>query len=336
MMRVDLDATREVIELITGGWRAQAVSTAVDLRIPDRIAQGRTTDTELADDTGSKEEGIHRLMRLLVAMRLFDGDGRIGYRNTTVSELLMDGPDSMREMCMLYGNEFYTAWGYARDAITNASSGFERAYGQPLYSYLDDHPPVAERFQRTMKAGNIFFDYVPEVFDFAGKHIVDIGGGDGQLLATILQAAPDARGTLFDREHVIPLARENLTAAVGLDRIEIVGGSMFESIPSGADVYLFSRVLAGWADDDVVGVFRRCREEFSESGRLIVFDRLVVDEDSTVLPALWDLHLLMTNGGRHRTVGSFTTMLGRAGFEIERQAQLPMETTALIAAPSSP
>jgi hypothetical protein len=178
---------------------------------------------------------------------------------------------------------------------------------------------------------------VPGIFDFSGgKMVVDVGGGGGHLLTAILEATPDARGTLIDREYVIPVARENLAATIGLDRVELVGGDMFTAVPPGGDVYLLCRVLAGWDDDAVVGVFENCRRGMAgSSSRLLILERLVVDEDSTVLPALWDLHLLMTNGGRHRTLDRFRALLHRAGLDIERVAELPMETTALIATPRS-
>lgn len=333
-MKIDLKAAQEAVEMITGGWRAQCLHTAITMGIPDHIAAGKTTDPVLAEATGASEEGIHRLMRLLVAMRVFEGDGRSGYRNTAVSGVLLDQPDSLRDMCLLYGEEFYTAWGHAHEAISTVTAGFEIAYGEPLYRYLSHDEDVTERFQRAMKSGNLFFDYVPEVFDFAGRRFADIGGGIGQLTAAILGAVPDAHGTLLDREHVVPVAAENLAATVGLDRVELVGGDMFEAVPQGLDVYLLCRVLAGWSDDAVVGVFERCREAMADSSsRLVILERVVVDEDPTVLPALWDLHLLMTNGGRHRTLERYTDMLGRAGLEVERVADLPAETTAIIAAP---
>ncbi|MFB7273565.1 methyltransferase [Streptomyces sp. NPDC056244] len=334
-MKADLKAAQEVIELITGGWRAQAVHTAAKLGLPDHIEAGRTTSGELARATGAEEEGIRRLMRLLVAMGVFEGDHRSGYLNTPVSAALMDRPGSMRDMCLLYGEEFYTAWGRAAECFTTLTAGFELAYGEALYPYLDGHKDMADRFQRTMKAGNLFFDYVPDVFDFSGgKTIVDCGGGNGHLLSVLLRAAPDARGKLIDRDHVIPIAREYLSREIGLDRVELYGGDMFKAVPEGGDVYLFCRVLAGWTDDDAVEAFRLCREAMTgPDARLLVLDRTVTDKDSTVLPALWDLHLLMTNGGRHRSDDLFRSLLDRAGFDIERIATLPMETTALIAAP---
>ncbi|MFG1808507.1 methyltransferase [Streptomyces sp. NPDC049040] len=333
-MKIDLKAAQEAVELITGGWRAQCLHTALKMGIPDHIAAGRTTDSALADATGAKEEGVHRLMRLLVAMGVFDGDGQRGYRNTALSGVLLDEPDSLRNMCLLYGEEFYTAWGHAHEAISTVSAGFEIAYGEPLYRYLSHDDDVNERFQLAMKAGNLFFDHVPEAIDFAGKTFADVGGGIGQLTAAILAAVPDAHGTLLDREHVVPVAAANIGAGVGLDRVELVGGNMFEAVPQGKDIYLLCRVLAGWSDDEVVKVFRNCREAMPDSSsRLVILERVVVDEDSTVLPALWDLHLLMTNGGRHRTLERFTGMLDRAGLDVERVAALPSETTAVIAAP---
>jgi hypothetical protein len=317
-----------VIELITGGWRAQAVHTAVKLRLPDHVADGRTTDAELAAASGAKEDGIHRLMRLLVAMGVFAGNGD-GYRNTDVSRALLDRPGSQRDMCLLYGEDFYTAWGHAVEAISTVSSGFELAYGRPVYEYFTADPAAAERFQGAMRAGNLFFDAVPGVFDFAGKRVVDLGGGSGQLLGAILAATPDADGVLLDLPNVVAAAKPRLSEFA--NRLELVGGDMFESVPEGGDVYLLCRVLAGHADDAVVELFTDIRRNLTApSARLLLLDRLVVDENSTVLPALWDLHLLMTTGGRHRSLVELRTLLDRAGLEIEQTADLPVETTALV------
>ncbi|MGW6569660.1 methyltransferase [Streptomyces sp. NPDC054975] len=337
-MTADVQATRDVVDIITGGWRAQALYTAVKLGLPDHIEAGRDSAAELAKATGANEQGILRLMRLLVAMGVFQGTESTGYRGTRVSAALLDGPQSLRDMCLLYGEEFYSAWGHAHHAISTESSGFEVAYGESFYDYLGQDAATARRFQATMNAASMFFHQVPEVFDFSGgRRVVDVGGGGGHLLATILGATPDARGTLFDREHMVPKAREHLAATVGLDRVELVGGDMFKDVPAGGDVYILCRVLAGWDDEAVVGVFENCRRAMADSSaRLLVLDRFVEDENPTVLPALWDLHLLVTTGGEHRTLDRITRLLNRAGLDVAGTAELPMETTALIAAPRTP
>lgn len=334
-MKPDLKAAQALVELVTGGWRAQAVHVAAKFGLPDHIEAGLTTDAELAEATGADERGVRRLMRLLVAMGVFERGPRTGYRNTSVSRALLDRPGTMRDMCLLYGEEFYAAWGHAAESLRTLTAGFELAYGEPFYSFLDGRPGLAGRFQRTMQANNLFFDHVPEVFDFSGgKTVVDCGGGNGQLLSVILRAVPDARGKLIDRDHVIPIALEYLAETVGPERVELIGGDMFTAVPEGGDVYIFCRVLAGWSDDDVVATFEHCRRAMTSSARLLVLDRMV-DGDSTVLPALWDLHLLMTTGGGHRSVDQFRSLLGRAGLDVERIAGLPMENTALIAVPRS-
>jgi hypothetical protein len=321
-------AATRVVELITGGWRAQALYTAVKLRLPDHVEAGRTTDAELARATGAREDGIHRLMRLLVAMDVFAGAGG-GYRNTGVSRALLDRPGSQRDMCLLYGEDFYAAWGHAAEAISTVRSGFELAYGKPLYAYLNADRDASDRFQGAMRAGNLFFAAVPDVFDFAGRRVVDLGGGSGQLLGAILAATPDARGVLLDRPNVVAAARSYLAGFA--DRVELVGGDMFEKVPPGGDVYLLCRVLAGHTDEAVTGLFEDIRRNLVDPhARLLLLDRLVTDEGSTVLPALWDLHLLMTTGGRHRSLAELRTLLHRAGLEVERAADLPVETTALI------
>lgn len=327
-MTGDVRAAARVVELVTGGWRAQAVYTAVKLGLPDHVEAGRTTDAELAAASGASPEGVRRLMRLLVAMDVFARSGE-GYAGTDVSRALLDRPGSQRDMCLLYGEDFYTAWGHAAEAISTVRSGFEIAYGRPLYAYLNDDRGASDRFQGAMRAGNLFFGAVPGVFDFAGKRVVDLGGGSGQLLGAILDATPDAHGTLLDLPTVVADAREYL--ADKLDRVALIGGDMFEKVPPGGDVYLLCRVLAGHSDDAVVGLFEDIRRNLVDpSARLLLLDRLVVDEGSTMLPALWDLHLLMTTGGRHRSVAELRTLLNRAGLEIERAADLPVETTALV------
>jgi len=324
----DVTAASTVVELITGGWRAQAVYTAVKLRLPDHIEAGQTTDAELAAASGAKEDGIHRLMRLLVAMDVFAGTGD-GYRNTDVSRALLDRPGSQRDMCLLYGEDFYGAWGHAAEAISTVGSGFELAYGKPVYEYFTTDPVAAERFQGAMRAGNLFFEAVPGVFDFAGKRVVDLGGGSGQLLGAILAATPDARGVLLDLPNVVAAARKRLPHLA--DRLDLVSGDMFEAVPAGGDVYLLCRVLAGHSDDAVAKLFTDVRNNLTgQDARLLLLDRLVVDENSTVLPALWDLHLLMTTGGRHRSLAELSVLLDRAGLEVERSADLPVETTALV------
>ncbi|GAA3562244.1 hypothetical protein GCM10022222_52440 [Amycolatopsis ultiminotia] len=175
------EAERHLIGLLTGAWRTQAVSVAAQLGIADHIAAGHHTAAALAERVGTDRDRLRRLLRLLVSLQVVTGDDVAGYRLTGSGELLRTGvPGSMRDLCDIYGREFYTAWGSARDAIAEGVPGFERAHGRPLGEHLRADEDARSRFQRAMNAGQSFLDEVPARFDFSTAHtVVDVAGGAG-------------------------------------------------------------------------------------------------------------------------------------------------------------
>ncbi|MFF2568624.1 methyltransferase [Streptomyces sp. NPDC058084] len=334
-MTDDPQALRAAIELVTGAWRTQAVHVAARLRLPDLVAAGHRDAARLAAATGVDEDVVHRLLRLLVLLGVFETDGEGGWRTTPVGELLRDRPGSLRDTCLLYGEEFYRAWGHAAESLTSGTPGFDLAHGEPLLAYLADDEEAAGRFQRAIgEAGNAAFDAVPAALGLSGRQrVVDVGGGNGRLLATVLTAAPDARGVLVDLPHALPPARDHLAASVGLDRVELLGQDMFAApLPAGGDVYLLSRVLGRWDDEHCVRLLGRVRDELTPDARLFVMDRMPTDDGTGTLAALWDLHLLVVEGGRERSLDAYKALLRHSGLALERVVELPLETTGLVAA----
>ncbi|MET8682584.1 methyltransferase [Streptomyces sp. NPDC004732] len=331
-------AARATIDLITAAWHTQAVYAAAKLGLPDLIAAGHTGPAELAEAAGANQDAVRRLLRLLLRLGVVDGDENDGFRNTDIGDLLRDRPGSLRDVSLLYGEEFYQAWGNSIETFRTGGTGFEKAYGRSLLGYLGEDPDAAERFQRAMQAQakNFSFDAVPQHIDFsADRHIVDIAGGSGQLLATVLGAAPEARGTLIDLEHNIPIAHAHLERTVGTDRAELVAGDMFTTpVPQKADTYLLSRVLGDWQEDDCVRLLRSIREAMAPNSRLLVIEMVVQDGKDGLLAPLWDLHLMVVNGGHQRSIGEYRNLTARSGLSIERCVQLPMETSALVLTPA--
>lgn len=335
MLELDEKPARAVLDILTGSWRAQALYAAVALGIPDHVAAGHSSSGALASQAGVSLDHVERLMGLLTQMKVFEG-GEAGYELTATSELLRSGgPDSMRDMCLMYGDEFYRAWGAAPWALGSERTGFEHAFDQPLGEYLRDTPEAARKFQRAMSAGNVFFSGVSRAFDFSGCRVVaDIAGGNGRLLSTVLAGAPAARGLLFDLPHMVAHAREHLDATVGLGRCGIVGGDFLQTVPAGADAYLLSRVLQDREDLDCVRLLTNCRRAMHSSAKLLILERVISQDGATTLPRLWDLHLLMVSGGRERTLAGYRGLLEEAGLRLESVAELPLETSMLIAVPA--
>lgn len=327
---------RAVVDIITGTWRAQALYAAVALRLPDYVAAGHDTSVRLADRAAADPDGIIRLMRLLVALGVFAGNGIEGYRMTSVSELLRVGtPGSMRDMCLLYGEEFHRAWGSSANAVRSGDAGFADAFGRTLHEYLAEEPNAGPRFLRAMNAGSTFFADVPKTYDFSRCRVVaDLAGGSGMLLATVLTEVPHLRGLLLDREHMLPAAKEYLESSLDDYRYEVVAGDIFESVPTGPDVYLLSRVLQDWRDDDCVTLLTNVRRAMKDkAARLLVLERVIPEDGSAVLSLLFDLHLLMMAGGGERTLVDYESVLAKAGLRLESVHDLALETSLLVAAP---
>jgi hypothetical protein len=331
------DPARAVVDMITGTWQTQALYAAVALRLPDHVAAGHITGSDLAVAAEADPDGIIRLMRLLTAIGVFGGDDHSGYALTDVSSLLRsDVPGSMRDMCLMYGEEFHQAWGEALTAVRAGRSGFEAAFGRSLHEYLAQERDSGPKFLRAMNAGSPFFADVPAVYGFDGvQTITDVAGGSGKLLATILQACPGTTGVLFDREHMLPMAKEQLSSTVDPDRFTLEAGDFFESVPAGSDVYLLSRILQDWDDNSCATLLTNVRRAMlRDSDRLLIVERVINETGTRVLPVLFDLHLLMMAGGRERTLAGYKSLLENAGMRLEAIHDLALETTLLVARPA--
>ena len=298
MNNSNLAAARNLIQVVTGEWKSRCVYVATRLGLADLIESGIDSDETLAAAVGSDAERIHRLMRLLVAFEIFQGDTRDGYANTPTSHLLRDVEGSFRDMVLFYGEEFHAAWTPACEALLSGTPGFELAFGEDFYSYLKRCPDAGRRFLLAMKASNLAFHEIPRLLDFRGRSFVDVGGGSGELTKAILQAEPSARGVMLDREGSLGVARDNLSSLLAGERVSL----------------------------------GNCREAMAGDGRVVVIERTISASEPSPMSVLWDVHLFMACAGRHRTTEEVVDLLGRGGFAVERIVDLPMETRMIVAA----
>jgi hypothetical protein len=161
---------------------------------------------------------------------------------------------------------------------------------------------------------------VVAAYDFSGLHtLVDVGGGQGSLLAAILRAHSDLRGMLFDRPEVVQSAKRQLAAAGLQDRCDMVAGDFFTSVPSGGDAYILKKVIHDWDDERVLAILRSCHRAMPERGRLLLVEPVVPPGDEPSFAKLLDLLMLVwTPGGKERTEAEHRALLASAGFELTR------------------
>lgn len=170
------------------------------------------------------------------------------------------------------------------------------------------------------------------------RSFVDVGGGQGTLLAALLAAGLEARGTLFDRPAGMIGAEEHFAAMGVADRVELAPGDFLKSVPAGGDVYVLRRILHDWADEDAAAILANCRNAIGDQdARLLIADMIMPEhpvpgpaEDEHVFTL--DMHMLVLLGARERSVSEFRALLDAARFRIEDVVATSPEAT-IVAGP---
>ncbi|HZC50944.1 MAG TPA: methyltransferase [Mycobacterium sp.] len=236
---------------------------------------------------------------------------------------------------------WWRAWGALPQAVRSGESGYVLANGRSLWEDLADDPEAAATFNALIGSG--IEEYASSLvgsLHLAGvRHFVDVGGGQGTMLAALLTAAPDARGTLFDVPAGLMGAEDHLAGAGVAERVDLVAGDFFDSLRAGADLYLLRRVLHDWADQDAVAVLANCRGAIGDQpARLLVADMIMPERplpgpaENEVVFTL-DLHMLVMLGARERSVSEFSTLLQAAGFRVDEVLGTSPERT-IVASPA--
>lgn len=326
--------SRRLMDLTIGYWASQAVYVTAKLGIADHLETAPLTSTELAARTGTHGPSLSRLMRFLGELGIVEGNDQNGYRATQIGRLLRTGENgSMRDLALLYGEEFYAGWGNLLHTVQTGENAFASLHGMTMYPYFSQSPELTRKFDRAMAAGSTFFEQIPALYDFSkAQTIVDVAGGNGALLAEVLRANPKARGILFDTEHVVKAAQQDLSATDIADRLEYISGDYYEKVPAGGDVYLLARILHGRDDAKCLDVLARIREVMPDEGVLLIVERVMPEDGSPSLAVWFDVHMLAIAGGMERTESQYRSLMDRAGFALLAMHELPLDTRILIAA----
>ncbi|MFT7840508.1 methyltransferase [Saccharothrix sp. BKS2] len=328
-MDVPTDHLRNTLETLVAPFRAYALYAAVKLGVPDRVRDGYRLPDPLAEATGSHPPSLRRLLRALAFQDVLDTDDFEEYRLTAAGELLCrDHPSHLHELVLLYGEQAYPSFAHVVHCLRTGEPGFPLVFGATFLEYYKKNADAGRVFDRAMAAGTAFFKAVPAAVDLPeGATVVDVGGGDGSLLETLLTASPTIRGVLAEERVDAGLARFASSPVGG--RCEVVQTDFFTSVPAGHDVYLLSRILHDWDDDDCVRILTACRKAMNPGGTLLVVERVIGLPDARSLAIDWDLHMLVNTGGLERTLKEYQALLRQTGFEYASSASLPQDVMVL-------
>jgi len=260
---------------------------------------------------------------LCAACCVFAESGAEGFALTELGERLRrDHPRSFRAgVLFLAGQARWDMWSGLLDSVRTGKPAEKLADGQTIFDKYAKDPARSAIMNDAMKAFTALQSRaVLAAYDFSRFGVLmDVGGGTGEMIGSVLAAAPRLRGILFDLPHVVAHAPEVLEGFGVADRCECVPGSFFESVPAGADALMIKQVVHDWDDDKAVALLSRCRASMRPDGRLLIIERVMperVQAGAEAEPYLLDLEMLVGAGGRERTRGEFESVLAAAGLRL--------------------
>jgi O-methyltransferase domain/Dimerisation domain len=333
------DALRPLLQqLIFGFFPSAVLSVAVRLGIPDLVAGGPRSSDDLAATTDTHPPSLYRLLRALAYLGILEETGPDHFGLTDMGAFLRsDDPHSMAATTQLFcGEGVWRSWGDLMAGVQTGRPSFERGMGLDPFAEFAHNAEASRNFNRAMSEGTL--REAPAIigtYDFTQfSTLVDVGGGDGALLASILAAAPGLQGTLFDTGPGLAESGERLRALGAEDRCEVVEGDFFDAVPAGADAYIMKSVIHDWDDDRCVTILSNCRQAMKADGTVLIVEPVVPE---TVKPSfallgvmMSDLNMLVNTGGKERTEQEFASLLRAADLEPVGVNRVPKPSTLSV------
>ncbi|WP_406218197.1 methyltransferase [Streptomyces canus] len=309
-------------ELVFGAACAAAVRAAARLGVADALDDSPLAVEDLAAAVKTEPKTLRRLLRALSCYGLFAERPDGTFAHTDMSRLLReDDPNSLRAIA-LWCTEPWTwdAWPMLDEAVRSGRNVVEDLYGKEFFHYLnEDAPESADVFNRAMTTSSVQSARdVAQFLDLSGStSVADIGGGQGHVVASLLEKYPALHGTLLDLPRVVDNVDPRLRAGGALaDRTRLVPGDCREAVPVRADVYIIKNILE-WDDDSTTRVLRNVIAAGGPGARVVVIENLVDDSPSMRFSTAMDLLLLLNVGGAKHTTESLTGRLTEAGLVID-------------------
>lgn len=311
-----------LFQMVFGKAVTQALSVVARFGVADQLAAGPKSADELASAAGLHPGHLYRVLRALAGLGVFAADDGGRFALTPVGNLLRsDVPGSMRAIATYVCDPWsWTPWGDLAGCVRDGRPAFEKVFGEGVFDYLGKHPAEAATFD----AGMTGFSQqvtagVLAAYDFSPyRTVVDVGGGHGALLLSILKANPAARGVVFDAPPVAAGADGAIRAAGLADRCRAEGGDFFAAVPPGGDLYVLKHIIHDWNDAKATAILKAVRAAIPPSGKLLLVE-LVVPAGFAPHPAhVLDLEMMVLCDGKERTEAEYRDLLAGAGFLLTR------------------
>jgi len=311
----------QMLNMITGFWTSCCIYNATRLNIADLLATGPKSVEQLAKASGSHAPSLYRLLRALASSGIFNENEKGDFSNTPLSETLRDDvPGSMKAMAKAQLGDHFKAWGNLQYSFKTGNIAFDHAHDMTVWEYYEKHPDDGLNFMKAMTglSATAIAQVVP-AYDFSQfKSIVDVGGGNGALLMAVLDAAPHARGVVFDQDYVVKETQKELIMKDFAARCNVEAGSFFDHVPEGADAYLMKMILHDWNDIQCITILTSCSNAMRKDSKLLIIESVIPAGNDPHPGKYLDINMLAMTGGKERTEKEFCELFSYAGLKLSK------------------
>ena len=326
----------QLIRMGYGFMYTKLVYMAASLNLGERLARPRSAD-EIAGELELHPAFLYRFLRALAGEGILTEVEEGVFGLTEMGECLNpDHPDlAYASILASCSPAVIGAWEKLPEVLEHGGVGFERAFGKGWFEWLSEHPELSTQFNKSM-AGVFGMEppLVAEAYDFSGFNgIVDVGGGNGNLLSHILDRHTGPGGLVFDQPHVVAEATAQMADRGMGDRITTQEGDFFESVPAGFDAYILSHVIHDWDADKAVQILKNCRKAIQPDGKLLILEWVLPEGDTPHVAKVVDINMMMLMGGEERTGKQYGRLLDEAGFRMTRIIPTACECSIVEAVP---
>ncbi len=314
----------KLLQIFAAPWITQSVYVVCSLGIADILKDDEKDVEEISSLVSCNASSLYRILRCLASMGIFAETKPKTFKLTgTAQYLRADHPNSLRSLSMMLSDEWHwCSWGDVLHVVKTGEPAIKHLYGvDNTFNYLKHHPKSCKLFQDAMtNVSQSIHAEVVDVYDFSNfKKIVDVGGGFGALLSSILIRNPHMEGILFDLPHITKEAEKFITNQEFSNRCQTVAGNFFESIPITGDLYMMSHIIHDWDDEDCIQILKNIRKSISSEGRLIIIEAVIPSGNEPHFGKLLDLDMLiMYPKGRERTLEEFSHLFQVSGFKLNQ------------------
>lgn len=326
-MTQELPPPMQLMQMLFGLTTSRAIGVAAELCIADRLKDGPKSAEELARQTDVHAHSLYRVLRACASVGVFSEDNEKRFSLTPLAEpLLSDAPGSLRAFAVMFTTNWqFQTWAELPYSVKTGKPAFDKVFGMPMFEYFWKNQKAGKEFNEAMTSNSAFAgEAVLNSYDFSGaSKVVDVGGGHGILLASILKKCPHLKGILFEAPAIAEEAKSLKDTYGVAGSCEIISGDFTTSVPAGGDIYILKHIIHDWNNEQCISILANCRKAMATGSKVLVVEMVLPEGNEPFIGKLLDLEMLLFLPGCERTEAEYRTLFDKAGLELSSVIPTP-------------